>query len=93
MKDFARTAIRLRRNQQRIFDVPGGSVEIARTSSGDYWLHLSVDTPDRWPDAPGTITDSRIDRTDGSRPQDIPEHATIAHLAIRISTKHDDRTR
>ena len=90
--DFKRTAIRLRRNQNRVFDFPGGTVEISRTSAGDYWAHISRETSRRTADPReiGTVTQSRIDRTDGRKGEQLAEPETFEHIAIRISTPQDN---
>jgi hypothetical protein len=67
-------------------------VEIARTSEGDYWAHISVETPRRCPsctDEHGTVRASRIDRTDGAKVEELAAPATVEHVALRISTPKD----
>lgn len=90
MIDRKHSTVTLRRNQSRVLHFPGGCLEIARTSDGDYWAHIAVNTPRHF-DVPsdfGHVTDGRIDRTD-RRPETIADVTTIDHLAIRISSDQD----
>jgi hypothetical protein len=92
MFDRKHATIDLRRNQSRVYHFPGGSVEVARTSDGDYWAHIATNTPKHHDDPRdvGRVTDGRIDRTDG-RPMTITDLATIDHVAIRISSDQDGK--
>ena len=46
-----------------IIHFPGGSVEISRTSEGDYWAHVAVDSEGEAPvgDTYGEAIDARVD--------------------------------
>lgn len=45
-----------------IVGFPGGDVEIARTSDGNYWVHVAIRRPHDEPNkAPGKIIGARID--------------------------------
>ncbi len=69
---------------QTILEFPGGSIEIARTSEGEYWAHIAVDR-----DA-GHITDGRIDvwndhaSLERGKPLMDPD---ISHIAIKITPR------
>lgn len=88
--DRRHASIALRRNHSRVFHFPGGSIELARTSEGDYWAHIAIVTERRTHDRDevGTPTDGRIDRED-RRPETIADLATMDHVAVRISTNKD----
>lgn len=65
-----------------IIKFPGGHVEVARCTNGDYWVHVGV--------VDGVnIVDGRIDRKgDASQPvTDLPDHEHITNIAIRVANK------
>jgi len=79
-----------------IIEFPGGSIEVSRTTDGDYWAHIAVNTGQVLDDANGyhgangRIVGTRIDRTidyNGPSVEDIPEHGMIQHLAVRIAVQ------
>jgi len=62
---------------------PGGSVEVSRTTDGQYWAHVAIKEG-------AAITDSRIDyqhdaykRNNRAIPP-IPAHEDIQHMAILV---------
>jgi len=62
---------------------PGGHVEVSRTSGGDYWAHVNIDSG-------AEIVSSRIDykyekwrETAGEIP-DIPAHADIQRMCLLV---------
>lgn len=75
-----------------IIEFPGGSIEVTRTTDGDYWAHIAVNRGQALDDCEGfhgntaQVVDARIDRTVGSV-EGLPDHDTIQHIAIRISSK------
>ena len=90
---------------QHIITFPGGSIEVSRTSDGDYWAHIAVN-PEPATDCgipiasrQGVISDSRIDFTHdewsnrvGTDKPCIPSiegGEKIQHLAVKISTNKD----
>lgn len=66
-----------------VIQFPGGHVEVSRCSDGTYWAHINV--------VDGVnIIDGRIDRAGHTRAvSDIPDHAEINHIAIRVSATVD----
>jgi len=72
---------------------PGGSVELTRTSDGDYWVHVWVNRGEVIPDVPiysrrGKIVSSRLDYEYqfGKGIKEIEDLNGIEHLAVRVST-------
>lgn len=71
-----------------IIKFPGGFVEVARTSDGQYWAHINTDKG-------SNIVDSRIDydyekyaELVGNNQETIPPipgEGSIKHMAIRIA--------
>lgn len=72
---------------------PGGHVEVSRTSTGDYWVHIGRNVEPRdEDDQAGAIVDSRIDYVHGAaqhypgaRIPDMPAAEHIEHVAMRIA--------
>lgn len=62
---------------------PGGHVEVSRTTSGSYWVHIGVDEPEN-------IVDSRIDYDyEGNKKAkvkipSIPLQEHIKHMAVEV---------
>lgn len=75
-----------------IIEFPGGSIEVSRTTEGDYWAHIAVNKGQIIQDcngfyaANGHVIGARLDRTEG-QVEDIPKHGTIQHLAVRIAVQ------
>lgn len=74
-----------------IVKLPGGFVEIARTSDGSYWIHTQrlVQTCDEINEKAGVIAGSRIDWSPEvaalrSIPE-LPEQSEIRGLSVRIA--------
>lgn len=44
-----------------IISFPGGDVEIARTTEGDYWVHVAIRPAEGLAGAPGRIVGARMD--------------------------------
>lgn len=81
-----------------IIEFPGRSIEVSRTTEGNYWAHISVNHEWAYEDLEGryamfgNIVNSRIDTCDGIT--EIPNHEQVQHLAILIkpSRKHERLT-
>ena len=66
---------------QHVIEFPGGSIELSRTSDGEYWAHIAVNR--EWggndgegrTSALGEVSDMRIDYTGDAK---------LTHIAIRI---------
>lgn len=75
-----------------IIEFPGGSIEVSRTTDGEYWAHIAVNRGQKIDDCEGfhgtlaQVVDARLDRTIGHT-ESLPDCQTIQHIAIRISTK------
>lgn len=73
---------------QHIIEFPGGAVELTRTSTGDYWVHVIVnreqiiDDADGRVSAFGRIVDARIDRV--SRIDHVPELENVEQIAFLV---------
>lgn len=74
-----------------IIKFPGGYVEVSRCSDNSYWVHIqrNLENNPEVDITEGAIADSRIDYTPevwsqyGNIPN-IPAHADIQHIAVRI---------
>jgi len=75
--------------------IPGGDVDIVRTSDDDYWVHVRVNHPGhgsfcRGEDVPGKILDARLDLT-SKHTVDVNvgdfNSPDLYHLAVRVTTK------
>lgn len=69
---------------------PGGDVEVARTSEGDYWIHIRVNRPHDGGDPTrpmGRLVDARLDVT-GRHTVEVDvgdfNDPNLHHLAVRI---------
>ncbi len=73
-----------------ILEFPGGAIELARTSDGEYWVHVAVNHPNKaWEGGPasGKIIDARIDLVDAHADAERGAplmNPDINHIAIRI---------
>lgn len=74
-----------------IVGFPGGSVEISRTTDGEYWVHVAThqNTPE---DMPGRIVDARVDAdrrycdaTNRAIRDEIAKGG-VNHIAFRVSS-------
>ena len=77
-----------------IIEFPGGAVEVARTSDGDYWCHIIVHHGQVLGDAAGSarlsargeVIGSRLGRV--GRPlnpvEDVPDPGTVEQIAVLI---------
>jgi hypothetical protein len=72
-------------------EFPGGSVSVCRTSTGDYWAHVTVYTEEKGPlldstyqSRHGRIKAIRIDTPNGVKTVD---HKNTDHFAVLITTK------
>jgi hypothetical protein len=71
---------------------PGGDVDVVRTTDGDYWVHVRVDSAQdvaaEVADQAGRIVDARLDiRTKHASETDVGDfaHPDLYHLAVRIT--------
>ena len=66
-----------------VIKFPGGHVEVSRCTTGHYWVHIDVVSPEN-------ITASRLDYTHeawaelGTIP-DVPRANDIRHIAIKVA--------
>jgi hypothetical protein len=76
-----------------IIEFPGGAIELARTSEGNYWAHIIVNRDFALPGeveglegAFGEIIDSRIDYEFPTEPNivEVPDAAKLRQIAILI---------
>lgn len=77
---------------QQIVIFPGGNIEVTRTSTGEYWVHISVNKSQILPETIrmkklGKIIDTRLDYSDGIR--EIPNPEDLLHLAVKIGVSND----
>lgn len=78
---------------QHIITFPGGSIELSRTSTNTYWVHMAVHKGQLLDDIPsqskhGTVIAARVDRVypfGGSRCS-LDNLNEIQHVAIEIQT-------
>lgn len=67
---------------------PGGSVEVSRTTTGEYWAHIAVDKDQGDYDTPGKVVDSRVDyKFEGYCKHgilNVPDFELIEHIAIKV---------
>jgi hypothetical protein len=76
-----------------IVNFPGGSVEISRTTEGDYWAHIRVNQPTDGDVLlgfrhAGRVTDARIDPRNRYASKDSESEllaADACHFALRIA--------
>lgn len=72
-----------------VITFPGGSVEVSRTSDGEYWAHIAVDKDQGDYDTPGHVVDSRVDyKYEGYLKHgilNVPDVDQIDHIALRIA--------
>ena len=73
---------------------PGGDVDIVRTSDGDYWVHVRVDSEDdvnqESASVAGKLVDARLDISSKSASEcDAGDfaHPDLYHLAVRVARK------
>lgn len=73
---------------EHIIEFPGGAIEVARTSDGNYWAHIIVNRGQAFEDcngrtsARGEVMGSRIQRPDGLTP--IERHEDVSQIAVLI---------
>lgn len=73
---------------QHIIEFPGGAIELARTSKGEYWAHIMVNRDYALDDvkglrhAFGEIVAGRIDSDEGV--SQIPYHERITQIAVLV---------
>ena len=73
---------------EHIIEFPGGAIEVARTSDGNYWAHIIVNR--NWADsdqegsyaAIGEVIGSRIGHADGV--ETVPDQDSIYQIAVLI---------
>lgn len=76
-----------------IIRFPGGHVEVSRTSSGDYWVHVERNVEARDEESVlGRIVASRIDYVPGAAERypghaipPMPAHEDVQHVAMLIA--------
>lgn len=75
---------------------PGGDVDVVRTTDGDYWVHVRVDSEqdlrerDEEDVRPGKIMDARLDiRGEHASDCDAEDfaHPDLYHLAVRVTRR------
>jgi uncharacterized protein (DUF2252 family) len=71
---------------------PGGDVDVVRTSDGDYWVHVRVDSAQdvatEAAEQAGRIVDARLDiRSKHASETDVGDfaHPDLYHLAVRVT--------
>jgi hypothetical protein len=73
---------------EHIIEFPGGAIQVARTSDGEYWAHIIVNRGFDGADgggresARGEVVDARIDSAVGVR--DVPNTGTLTQIAVRV---------
>lgn len=73
---------------QHIIEFPGGAIELSRTSQGNYWAHIIINTQETINDskglfsAKGKIIESRIDSREGVTK--INDYEKISQIAVLI---------
>lgn len=77
-----------------VIKFPGGNIEVARTTDGSYWVHLSVDDP-------SNIREHRLNRSyeaevqarqNGEGQLQLPGIEGVNHFAIRLYPIHVNPT-
>lgn len=82
---------------QHIIEFPGGSIELSRTSDGNYWAHIAVnrnpahDGGSLRDSMTGEIVGSRIDRVFPEGVSDFTDAETIEHVAVLIRPTRQER--
>ena len=74
---------------------PGFSVEISRTTDGDYWVHVATrqDTPE---DPKARVATGRIDASDNyldeanASLREAIDSADVNHMAVRVTLKESE---
>jgi len=73
--------------------LPGGDIDVVRTSDDDYWIHVRVNVPGRTSHSDATlgkIIDARLDIA-GKHASDCDEgdfsHPDLYHLAVRVASR------
>jgi hypothetical protein len=73
---------------------PGGDVDIVRTSDGEYWVHVRVDSEqdvrEESAEYVGQVVDARLDiRGKHTQDADVGDlgHPWLYHLAVRVAHK------
>lgn len=72
--------------------LPFGDVDIARTSDGEYWVHVRVNRPsdshfEKGETVPGLIKDARVDangKHGGELDASVLANPGLNHIAIRV---------
>jgi hypothetical protein len=73
---------------EHIIEFPGGAIQVARTSNGEYWAHIIVNRGfdgadgDGRESARGEIVDARIDSAAGV--VDVPHAGNLTQIAVRV---------
>jgi ribosomal protein S8E len=76
---------------QHIIKFPGGSIEVSRTTEGNYWAHIEVNRNPPSADgggvresARGRVAESRVSYEGASAVSSIPDHGEITHMAVLV---------
>jgi hypothetical protein len=73
---------------EHIIEFPGGAIQVARTSDGEYWAHIIVNRGfagadgDGRESARGEVVDARIDSAAGV--VDVPHSGNLTQIAVRV---------
>jgi hypothetical protein len=79
-------------SSEHIIEFPGGAVEVARTSDGNYWAHIIINRGEVLDDCDGlcskkgTVIGSRIDRSTG-KIEELEDFEDIRQIAVLVKTE------
>jgi len=79
-------------SSEHIIEFPGGAIEVARTTDGEYWAHIIINKGEVLEDCEGSqsergvIVGTRVDRATGSI-DELEDHERVRQIAVLIRTE------
>lgn len=77
---------------EHIIEFPGGAIEVARTTDGEYWAHIIINRGQALEDCAGlnskrgTVVGARVDRGTGTI-DELEDYGNVSQLAVLIHTE------